>query len=481
MSDGTARFLVFTSAAAILVLEIMAGRLMAPFTGVTLESFTAIIGTVLAGISLGSWAGGRLADTYDPARLIGPALLLGGILAMLSAPLIQWLGPPLRGGTPLNAVVLAGFAFFVPAMVLSGITPMVIKLRLADLGNTGTVVGRLSAFGTAGAIAGTFITGFLLVAALPSRFVLLGLGGALIFLGLWSAITHGGNRTLLPGILFAVAAGTLTATASGPCDIESAYSCIEIVEASQTGRLLLMDDVRHSFVDIADPTHLEFRYAQVFGDVIRTQTVGSQDALYIGGGGFTFPQWLKAVRPGSTNTVLELDEALPAIALERLGLDPGEVDRLELGDARISVATIPAGSIDLVVADAFGGLVTPWHLTTLEFNRDVKRTMRPDAILVMNLIDQPPVDFGRAEVATLQSIFDNLAVIAPPDYFTNRRGGNFVVVASDAEIDTLAIANELDRRDGEEIVVDELALVEWVASARPLTDDFAPVDQLISR
>ncbi|NND14647.1 MAG: fused MFS/spermidine synthase, partial [Acidimicrobiia bacterium] len=259
MSDGTARFLVFTSAAAILVLEIMAGRLMAPFTGVTLESFTAIIGTVLAGISLGSWAGGRMADTYDPARLIGPAFLLGGILAMLSGPLIQWLGPPLRGGTSLNAVVLAGLAFFVPAMVLSGITPMVIKLRLADLDDTGKVVGRMSAFGTAGAIAGTFITGFLLVAAFPSRFVLLGLGGVLILLGLWSAISSGGSKVLLPGVLVAVASGALTATVSGICQIESAYSCIEVVEASQTGRLLLMDSVRHSFVDIADPTHLEFR------------------------------------------------------------------------------------------------------------------------------------------------------------------------------------------------------------------------------
>ncbi|NNL47414.1 MAG: fused MFS/spermidine synthase, partial [Acidimicrobiia bacterium] len=120
-------------------------------------------------------------------------------------------------------------------------------------------------------------------------------------------------------------------------------------------------------------------------------------------------------------------------------------------------------------------------LTTLEFNRDVKRTMKPDAILVMNLIDYPPVDFGRAEVATLQSTFGHVAVIAPPDYFTNRRGGNFVVVASDAEIDTLAIAKELDRRDGDEVVLEALALAEWVGSARLLTDDYAPVDQLISR
>jgi xanthine/uracil permease len=51
--------LVFLSSAAVLVLEILAARLMAPYVGVTLEVYTAIIGVVLAGIAVGSWLGGQ--------------------------------------------------------------------------------------------------------------------------------------------------------------------------------------------------------------------------------------------------------------------------------------------------------------------------------------------------------------------------------------------------------------------------------------
>ena len=78
MSETRARILVFCTSAAVLVLEILAGRLMAPYVGVSLETFTAIIGTILAGIAAGSAIGGRLADRYDPELMIGPALALGG-------------------------------------------------------------------------------------------------------------------------------------------------------------------------------------------------------------------------------------------------------------------------------------------------------------------------------------------------------------------------------------------------------------------
>ncbi len=83
MSRRYAQVLVFVTSGAVLVLEILAGRLMAPYVGVSLETFTGIIGTVLAGIALGAAVGGRLADRYDPQRLIGPALMLGGVASWL--------------------------------------------------------------------------------------------------------------------------------------------------------------------------------------------------------------------------------------------------------------------------------------------------------------------------------------------------------------------------------------------------------------
>ncbi len=158
MSSRLANSLVFFSAAAVLVLEILAGRLMAPYVGVTLETFTGIIGTVLAGISIGAWAGGRIADRIEPTKLLGPILATGGILALLAPPVVHVIGPAMRAAGPIEIVLLTVMAFFLPATVLSAVTPIVVKIRLTSLDETGAVVGSFSAVGTAGAIFGTFIT-----------------------------------------------------------------------------------------------------------------------------------------------------------------------------------------------------------------------------------------------------------------------------------------------------------------------------------
>ncbi len=142
---------------------------MAPYVGVSLETFTGIIGTILAGIALGSAVGGRLADRYDPQTLIGPALVAGGVLSWFSIPVVSFLGPGVGSQIP-GIVILALFGFFAPAMALTAISPMVAKLRLKSLEETGEVVGGLSAAGTVGALVGTFVTGFVLVSAvLPGR------------------------------------------------------------------------------------------------------------------------------------------------------------------------------------------------------------------------------------------------------------------------------------------------------------------------
>ena len=100
LSPLSAGVVVFGASAAVLVLEILAGRLLAPYVGVTLESFTGIIGTVLAGIAAGAWFGGRLSDRKDPRTLLGPMLVIGGVLAFLSIPVVDYLGASMRGARP---------------------------------------------------------------------------------------------------------------------------------------------------------------------------------------------------------------------------------------------------------------------------------------------------------------------------------------------------------------------------------------------
>ena len=133
MSKYVAAALVFVCSAAVLMLEILAGRLLAPYVGISLETYTSIIGTVLAGIAVGAWLGGKLADRIDPRRLLGPTVCFGGLLALFTVPIVRALGDQSGDGGRGATLFLTFTAFFLPAVVLSAVTPMVVKLQLHDL------------------------------------------------------------------------------------------------------------------------------------------------------------------------------------------------------------------------------------------------------------------------------------------------------------------------------------------------------------
>jgi len=483
ISTGVAGSLVFGTSASVLVLEILAGRLLAPFLGVTLQTFTGIIGTVLAGISLGSWYGGRLADARDPRGLIGPMLISGGVLTLVAPTIVSVLGPGLRGGGPLEIVLLTAIAFFAPAFVLSGVSPVVVKILLTDLEDTGAVVGRLSAIGTAGAIAGTFLTGFVLLGRAPGRPIILVLGLALVAVG--AAFATGGRASQVRsrGMLGLIVGGGLLLAIPSQCLDETAYACARVVEDPQraSGRTLVLDTARNSYVDLDNPSHLEFRYALLFGSTIDAYVEGdSPQVLYIGGGGFTFPQWFAATRPGGRNIVLEIDAGVVEIARSRLGFDDAATNSTVLvGDARQTMATTSDSTFDVVIGDAFGGFTVPWHLTTEEFLAEMKAKMRPDGVYLLNLIDYPPLDFAKAEAATLAASFSSTLLIAPQAYVEGKSGGNFVFVASDQTLDPARVQTILIEAGRSEVVVGDVS--NWAAGHRRLRDDFAPVDQLITR
>lgn len=488
MPPFAAALVVFGTSAAILVLEILAGRLLAPYVGVTLETYTGIIGTVLAGISLGTWLGGKAADAMDPRRLLGPLLIAGGISAVLVIPLITLVAGLRPGVGPVAIVFFAAVGFLAPAAIMSAVTPAVAKLQLRDLGHTGGVVGRISAIATAGAIFGTFVTGFVLVSTLPSRPIVIGLGLLLVAGGvlLWATVGRGrGAAAPLLALALLVAGSGWAAASPQPCARESAYFCIR-VEASPsrpTGRTLFLDTLRHSYVDLADLSHLEFSYTQVVADVIRAMEPSGEplQALHIGGGGFSLPRYLAAVRPGSTSLVLELDPAVLAVARDELGLVTGDALRVRVGDARLAIADEASDSRDLVIGDAFGGLAVPWHLTTREMVAEVQRVLRPIGIYVLNVIDYPPLGFVRAENATLRTVFSHVAAIASPAKIAGREGGNFILVASDTPLPLTRIQENIrDRQDDDRVVGDQYGLDDFAGDAPVLTDDFAPVDQLLT-
>ncbi|MFE0678081.1 fused MFS/spermidine synthase [Streptomyces sp. NPDC058867] len=484
LGPRAAAALVFGSSAAVLVVEIVALRLLAPYLGLTLETSTMVIGIALTAIAFGSWLGGRIADQIDPRRLLGPALgVSGAVVALTPAALratAEW--------SPVLLMLVASLTILVPGALLSAVTPFVTKLRLTSLAETGTVVGRLSGVGTVGAIVGTVLTGFVLVSRLPVSGILIGLG---ILLVLGSAVVEWRTRgwTGTPALALVTVAGGLAVTvAPGGCDTETRYHCARVVADPDRpgGRTLILDGLRHSYVDLDDPTHLEFTYVRAVASAVDAAFAEDEPlaAYHLGGGGLTFPRYLAATRPGTHSLVSEIDGGIVRVNRERLGLGSGDGIEVRTEDGRLGLRRLDTGSRDLVVGDAFGGISVPWHLTTVEAMADVRRVLDEDGLYVANLIDHGAQSFARAEVATLGDVFDHVAVVGEPadiglDTAVAPEGGNLVVLASDRPVDVRATQEALDaRRTGWRIATGD-ALTAWIGDARPLTDDYAPVDQLL--
>ncbi|MEV4823543.1 fused MFS/spermidine synthase [Micromonospora sp. NPDC049274] len=493
LPGGLAAFLVFFASGAVLVLETVALRLVGPYVGVTLQVTSSVIGIALAAIAYGAWSGGWLADRRDPRGLLAPALVLAGIATAVTLPVVRYAGEVLRGGAASAILLLVALAVFVPAALLAAVTPLVVKLQLADLRRTGQVVGRLSGIGTLGGITATLLTGFVLVVALPSTVIVLALAVALGLVGLglgWylrrqaSTELPGPARTRAALAVLGLVGAGLSTVAPNPCDIETAYHCARVTTdpARPSGRTLLLNSAQHSYVDLADPKHLEYAYTKWIGAVADVAAPAGQrlDALHLGGGGFTVPTYLTATRPGTDNLVFEIDGGLVELDERELGVRPGPGLRVVVGDARMLVAGEPADSRDLVVGDAFGHLVVPWHLATREMAADIRRVTRPGGVYVQNVIDYPPLRFIRAELATVAAEFTHVALIAPPEALAEERGSNFLIVGSDAPLPLAAIRARLDEVDRSVSLLSGADLTDFVGTAMVLTDDYAPVDQLLA-
>jgi spermidine synthase len=285
-------------------------------------------------------------------------------------------------------------------------------------------------------------------------------------------------------VVLGVGGTVLSVIAPNPCDVETAYHCaaVKVDPANPTGRVLFLNSAEHSYVDLADPSHLQFAYTQWIGavaDLVKPR--GERiDALHLGGGGFTVPRYVTATRPGSDNVVFEIDGRLIDLGERELAVQPGPDLTPVAGDARMLIADRPDASADLVVGDAFGDLAVPWHLATREMAQEIERVLRPGGIYAQNVIDYPPSRFIRAEVATVADVFPHVALIAPPAAIDGKAGANFIIVGSQQPLPLVALAERLSESSDEAVVVIfGSALTEFIDGSGVLTDDYAPVDQLL--
>ena len=488
----------FTASGATLVLELVAGRLMAPWLGVNLYSWTSIIGVVLAGIALGNYLGGQAADRRASDGMLGIILLTGSLLAVLVLPLTSWV---LNGVTDwpvpayLQYLLAATFLFLLPSFVLGMVSPVVIKLTLADLGQTGSVVGKVYAWSTAGSILGTFLTGFVLIATFGTRAIVFGVAIVLLLLATLAGRFY--RRPLIVLLFAAIVAGALfglirTNAFAVPCVEETQYYCIAWHEKTDDPnvRVLVLDHMVQSYNNMVDPLELGYGYERIYAEVVQPVLVGveSPRSLFIGGGGYTFPRWMQTKYPQGNSDVLEIDREVTSVAYRDLGIGPDLDISTYAVDARVFfVRNRPIAEYDIVFGDAFHNFAVPYHLTTLEFNELVKRALKPDGIYIMNLIDRfGDGEFLRAYVRTAQTSFENVYLLTGGVLDPDQGRTTFVVVMSDGVLDVDSIPSLTRANLGRQSVTQRYppeSLQEYLDAGRDfiLTDDYVPVDNLLSR
>lgn len=491
--------IVFISNACIMTIELVAGRLVAPYVGVSLYTWTSIIGVILAGISLGNYIGGKLADKWASRRTLGALFALAGLgsFSILgTVTLFGEAGLPRIAALPLVARMALYFAsiFFVPSALLGAISPLVVKLTLQDLSKTGHVIGRIYAASALGSILGTFATGYFLVQWFGTRAILLGVGVILLVIAL--LIGQWTRDRIVP----AVAALALIAAAfllplrpvlAGPCLRETNYFCIKVREDIRDNRVtymtLILDRLVHSYTALEDPTQLAYGYEKVGAEVLEylEGRDGRIDSFFIGGGGYTLPKYIEHVYPDSTIDVAEIDPGVTQIAHDMLGLRRDTPIRTFNEDARLFLTDLdPARRYNLVMGDAFNDFSVPYHLTTREFNELVRRHLTDSGIYMLNLIDGKERQFVGAFLRTLRQTFDYLYLIPTSDNWETLVRNTYVVLASPAPIDVDRLrqvygGDTVRAVDGWLVSEDQLRAVMNNGNI-VLTDEFVPTDRLLA-
>ena len=481
--------IVFLSNFCILVLELVAGRMMAPIVGVSLYTWTSIIGVILAGISLGNYVGGKIADRWASRKVLALLFVLSAAGSVSILIVIDQIGPlrDLEIPIALGVVLIFTAVFLLPAAILGTISPVVVKLTLADLSQTGDVVGKIYAAGAAGSIFGTFATGFFLISAFGTRMIVWGVAGGLLLIGALIGLSARGRWRFVPLVLFALfVAGTGWAQQQewfqNGCIRETNYFCIKVRvdDDNEDVRVLLLDRLVHSYVDLTDPTYLRYGYERAYSDVLKTIFPDQQpvSALFIGGGGYTFPQYIEVVHPGSTVDVIEIDPGVTEIAYQRLALPQDTTIRSINEDARHHISRLPQDQrYDIIVGDAFNDFSVPYHLTTLEFNQVVNQHLTERGIYLVNIIDGRQGDFLRAYVNTMRQVFPYVYVSPVGSEIGKGNRLTYVVVGSQRSLDELMAEQPLKK-----LFISQQDLDNYLQQGTviTLTDDFVPVDNLLA-
>ena len=493
--------------AASLVVEIVAGRMLAPYVGMSLYTWTSVIAVVLAGFSVGHWWGGLLAEqkTRPALRSTGWAMLGAALSTALALVLMQRIA-----GVVLQTVdhpvwgigVLTMLVFFLPSCFAGVPAPVLARTAVSDTehsGHSGRALGAIFAVGAVGAIAGTLLAGFLFISWLGTTATLAVVTLAYIAAALACFVMAGGRGVWLPLLAGLIALGLAgySLAAPNPCTVESRYFCIRSIDMdsnlvgelagdlasddpTEKVRLMVLDHLGHGMSAQNQPRKMFTEHAAMLDALARLRAPRADfTSFFIGGGSYSIPRAF-ASRGTGPRTVAEIDPEVTAMAVRDFWFDASTA-RILHQDARRALTALP-DQYDVILGDAFTDVAVPAHLITREFYELAASRLTPGGTFLMNVIDYENRLEALASVArTLQTVFPVVEI------WTNMRRPDpgarvvFVLVAGSTPTPQAQFFASAPER------TEFAAMSEtWAASliqtrGTLLSDDYAPIDRLIGR
>jgi spermidine synthase len=487
-SRALLRYLYLTSCvtgAAVMIVEILGAKMLAPFFGTSHFVWTAQIAVTLASLALGYYAGGRLADrSARPgplyAAIMAAAIALVATIALREALAYALISLPLSLASLLAAICL----FFVPLFLLAMTGPFVARSAARSLSGIGAVVGRVSSISTIGSFIGTGAIGYLLIPLLPNSTTMFGTAGALALLSAAYFLAWGRARRAIAAVSICALAGAglgalgLSGEARGTAAWaelyrrNSAFGLIQVLQDRGSPRRYFLTDYLTQNVYDSSSRSSAVMFTYMLEGLARAYAPRLDDALCIGMGVGIVPRELAA--SGSRVDVVEINPAVVEAARDYFDLDTSALEIIA-GDGRWYLNET-GKKYDAVILDAFSGDGSPSHLMSVEAFRAVRRVLKPEGILVINTF----VDFSSPTDFMGASLYKTLSAVFPSVVAHGARDANTLFVASTRS--PLSMLRE-PRLSG--VHPDALAEVRAAFEGlwRPdplsgivLTDDYNPVD-----
>jgi spermidine synthase len=486
---GALLWLVFSSGAAVMGLEMSASRLISPYFGSTLSVWTSLIGLVLVFLTAGYYLGGAMADRYPSRQVLGLMVLVAGLVTLVlptvSNPVLRaaWSAVP---EDVLYGSLLGTFALFsLPTLLLGCVCPFAMKLSISDLGRTGRTSGHIYAVSALGSVVGTFLPALVMIQRLGVRRSIMAFGCLLVVAAL----------LLLARARFVPAAGAMLLLwaplppmlpiAHAVAERESPYNYLQVLAMGEA-RLLIVDWGAFS---IYAPG--EFRTGEYYDYLLLAPLLRGEEpaqwlhrALIVGlGAGTASKQITQAYGPLEIDGV-EIDPEIVKLGREHFAMDEPNL-HVHVTDGRAFLAGAKA-RYDWVIVDAYQGSDIPFHLVTAEFFAALREHMRPEGVLSINVAWWRPeeAELLRRLVATVETAFPKVYVVTG----ISRQSGAVVLAGGEDASPANVLGNA--RAVGHEGLIEIAREVGGEGESRlsslpglgpPLSDDRAPVEEIADR